>query len=58
MLAQLFAGFCLWFSRPEAKFLSGRMVWANWDVEELKGKEEGIASKDLLSHVWNGFPFV
>ncbi|KAK8068368.1 oxidoreductase YciK [Apiospora saccharicola] len=54
---QLFAGFCLWVTRPEAKFLSGKMVWANWDVEELKGKEEEITSKNLLNYVWNGFPF-
>ncbi|KAK8102374.1 oxidoreductase YciK [Apiospora sp. TS-2023a] len=54
---QLFAGLCLWVTRPEARFLSGKMVWANWDVEELKGKEEEITSKNLLNYVWNGFPF-
>ncbi|KAK7946245.1 uncharacterized protein PG986_010566 [Apiospora aurea] len=54
---KLFAGFCLWVSRPEAKFLSGRMVWANWDVDELKGKEEEITSKDILKYAWDGFPF-
>ncbi|KAK8074143.1 short chain dehydrogenase [Apiospora phragmitis] len=54
---KLFAGFCLWVTRPEAKFLSGRMVWANWDVDELKGKEEEITSKNLLTYVWGGFPF-
>ncbi|KAK8037365.1 hypothetical protein PG991_000711 [Apiospora marii] len=51
---QLFAGFWLGVSRPEVKSLSGKMVWANWDFEEIKGVEEEIASKN---YVWNGFPF-
>ena len=25
----------VWLSSPEAVFLRGKFVWANWDVEEL-----------------------
>jgi hypothetical protein len=28
--------FAVWAASPEATFLHGRFVWANWDVEELK----------------------
>lgn len=28
--------FAVWAASPEAAFLHGRFVWANWDVEELK----------------------
>ncbi|KAG6012947.1 hypothetical protein E4U41_005188, partial [Claviceps citrina] len=29
------AHFALWLAGPESGFLSGRFVWANWDVDEL-----------------------
>ncbi|KAF4959079.1 hypothetical protein FGADI_1957 [Fusarium gaditjirri] len=28
--------FSVWAATPEARFLHGRFVWANWDVDELK----------------------
>ncbi|UZP43258.1 hypothetical protein NXS19_011074 [Fusarium pseudograminearum] len=28
--------FAVWAASPEARFLHGRFVWANWDVEELR----------------------
>jgi hypothetical protein len=28
--------FAVWAASPEATFLHGRFVWANWDVLELK----------------------
>ncbi|CVK86298.1 related to peroxisomal short-chain alcohol dehydrogenase [Fusarium mangiferae] len=28
--------FSVWAATPEANFLHGRFVWANWDVDELK----------------------
>lgn len=31
----------MWASTPEAEFLHGRYVWANWDVEEMKNGEIG-----------------
>ncbi|KAK8097745.1 NADP(+)-dependent dehydrogenase [Apiospora kogelbergensis] len=54
---KLFAGFSLWLTSPEAKFLSGRFVWANWDVEELKQKKDEIMSSTKLTFNLEGFPF-
>jgi hypothetical protein len=28
--------FSVWAATPEASFLHGHFVWANWDVNELK----------------------
>ena len=39
----------------EADFLSGRMVWANWHVEDIMQKKEEIVEKDLLKMVLSGF---
>jgi hypothetical protein len=27
--------FAVWLASPEAKFLAGKFVWAQWDVDEL-----------------------
>ncbi|KAK8018990.1 hypothetical protein PG991_008180 [Apiospora marii] len=54
---KLFAGFSLWVTLPEAKFLNGRFVWANWDIEELKQKKEEITSSTNLTFNMAGFPF-
>ncbi|ESA43461.1 uncharacterized protein NCU08784 [Neurospora crassa OR74A] len=32
------ADFAVWATTKEARFIHGRFVWANWDVEELKAK--------------------
>ncbi|KAJ4129465.1 hypothetical protein NW765_016338 [Fusarium oxysporum] len=32
------AHFIVWAASPQAEFLHGRLVWANWDVKELKGE--------------------
>ena len=37
------AYFALWLAGPESGFLSGRFLWANWDVEELIELEERLA---------------
>ncbi|PYH87416.1 putative NADP(+)-dependent dehydrogenase [Aspergillus ellipticus CBS 707.79] len=51
------ADFMVWLASPEAGFLSGRQVWANWDVEELKDKKEEIlGGVDLTAGVY-GWPF-
>lgn len=36
--------FAVWATSPEAAFLHGRFVWANWDVEELKN---GVVAKQI-----------
>lgn len=38
------ADFMVWLASPEASFLNGKLVWANWDVEELKAKATEISS--------------
>ncbi|KAL6819935.1 hypothetical protein V8C40DRAFT_281247 [Trichoderma camerunense] len=40
--------FFAWLASDEAEFLSGRFVWADWDVDELKAKKEQIINDDLL----------
>ncbi|KAH7324917.1 hypothetical protein B0I35DRAFT_348081 [Stachybotrys elegans] len=40
--------FVVWSVTEEAKFLTGRFAWVNWDVEELVAKKEEIVAKDLL----------
>lgn len=40
--------FFAWLASDEAEFLSGRFVWAEWDVDELKAKKEQIIKDDLL----------
>ena len=57
VLAQLPAAFMVWLSTSEAQFLNGRTVWANWDVDELKGQQEEIQAKNLLVTAHAGWPF-
>ncbi|GLI76362.1 hypothetical protein PoHVEF18_004634 [Penicillium ochrochloron] len=54
---ELPADFSLWLTSPEAAFLNGRSVWANWDVEELMAKAEEIQSGLLLTSGVYGWPF-
>jgi hypothetical protein len=35
-VAELPGNFAVWAASPEAEFLHGRFVWANWDVDELR----------------------
>jgi hypothetical protein len=44
----LAAHFQVWLAGPDADFLKGKMVWANWDVEELKAKKDEILKGHLL----------
>ncbi|EKG20436.1 Short-chain dehydrogenase/reductase SDR [Macrophomina phaseolina MS6] len=34
---------------PEAEFLKGKFVWVNWDVDELKARQQEIASGNELT---------
>ncbi|KAJ3526328.1 hypothetical protein NM208_g11110 [Fusarium decemcellulare] len=36
--------FAVWAASDEAKFLSGRFVWATWDVDELKATKDDVAA--------------
>jgi hypothetical protein len=46
----------LWLSSPEAKFLNGRMVWSNWDVDELVTKKDMITAGTMLTIGYEGWP--
>ncbi|KAL2276501.1 hypothetical protein FJTKL_00815 [Diaporthe vaccinii] len=43
-LAELPGDFVVWAVSPEARFLNGRFVWVNWDVDELKNDRDEILS--------------
>ncbi|TKA79238.1 hypothetical protein B0A55_06273 [Friedmanniomyces simplex] len=45
---QLPGQFAVWLASPEAEFLKGRFVWANWDVDELLDGKERILKENLL----------
>lgn len=32
----------MWLCHPEAAFLSGKVLWASWDAQELLEKKEWI----------------
>ncbi len=38
-IVSLPADFVVWAASPEAEFLKGRMVWAHWDIDELKAQK-------------------
>lgn len=48
-LEKLPAHFYVWLASTETRFLKGKYVWANWDVEELKARAEKIESSNLLT---------
>jgi hypothetical protein len=43
-------------SGPEADFLRGKFIWANWDVEELKAKKEELINSPQLTFGLLGWP--
>ncbi|OCL09129.1 putative short-chain dehydrogenase [Glonium stellatum] len=49
--------FLVWLASPEAKFLKGKFVWVNWDVEEMKAKAKEIEEGNLLTLSLEGWPF-
>lgn len=58
MVVKLPAHFLLWMTSPEARFLRGRFVWANWDVKQLKAREKEIEeSPQMLTSNVLGWPY-
>ena len=43
-LEKLPGDFAVWLVSPEAEFLNGRFVWAQWDVDELISLKERIVA--------------
>ncbi|KAJ5368386.1 uncharacterized protein N7496_008146 [Penicillium cataractarum] len=51
------ASFYVWLASPEARFLKGKFLWANWDVDELKAKAKEIEAGSQLAIGLVGWPF-
>ncbi|KFX97312.1 hypothetical protein V495_01882 [Pseudogymnoascus sp. VKM F-4514 (FW-929)] len=51
------ASFSLWLASPEARFLKGKFLWANWDVDELMARAKEIESSTQLNIGLVGWPF-
>lgn len=56
-LVSLPASFYLWLASPEANFLKGKFLWANWDVDELKARAAELESSPELTVGLVGWPF-
>jgi hypothetical protein len=56
-LVSLPASFNVWLASPEARFLKGKFLWANWDVDELKAQAKEIEAGTQLSIGLVGWPF-
>jgi hypothetical protein len=41
--------FAVWLASPEARFLRGKFVYANWDVEELLSRSKEIEGSPMLT---------
>ncbi|KAL6890896.1 NAD(P)-binding protein [Trichoderma evansii] len=54
---ELSGDFGVWAVSDEATFLKGRMVWVNWDIDELKEKKDQIINDNLLTVSLGGWPF-
>ncbi|KAL5371496.1 hypothetical protein DPSP01_014228 [Paraphaeosphaeria sporulosa] len=46
--AELIGGTAVWLFHEKTKFLSGRWIATNWDVEDLFARREEIVKDDLL----------
>lgn len=48
---ELTGGLCTWVAadRARSEFLSGRVICANWDVEELVARKADIVAKNELT---------
>jgi NAD(P)-dependent dehydrogenase (short-subunit alcohol dehydrogenase family) len=54
---ELPAHFIVWLSSTKNKSFSGKMVWANWDVDELSARSEEIMSSPTMTVGVQGWPF-
>jgi hypothetical protein len=51
------ASFHVWLASPEARFLKGKFLYSNWDVDELKARSNEFEGTKLLSVDVVGWPF-
>ncbi|KAF2869587.1 hypothetical protein BDV95DRAFT_498108 [Massariosphaeria phaeospora] len=50
------AHFYVWLASPEALFLKGKFLWANWDVDDLKAQAKEIEETHKYSVELIGYP--
>ena len=51
------AGFAVWLTTPAAtSWTGGKLLWANWDVDELVAMKDGISKGNELVMVLGGWP--
>ncbi|KAG4423541.1 hypothetical protein IFR04_003364 [Cadophora malorum] len=48
--------FHVWLASPEAGFLKGKFIWANWDVDEMKTLSKVVQDSMLLRVTLEGVP--
>lgn len=53
-IAALPGDFCVWLASPEAKFLKGKYLWANWDVDQMMERAKDIQESLLLNITLDG----
>lgn len=51
------AHFNVWLASPESRFLNGKFLWTNWDVDELKAQAKEIEETDKYTIKMVGYPF-
>ncbi|KAI0172771.1 hypothetical protein GGR52DRAFT_546011 [Hypoxylon sp. FL1284] len=51
------ASFNLWLASPEARFLKGKFLWCNWDIDELKAQAKELENSTKLNIDMVGWPF-
>ncbi|KAG4441698.1 hypothetical protein IFR05_002832 [Cadophora sp. M221] len=51
------ASFNVWLASPEARFLKGKFLWSNWDVDELKARSKEIEAGQQFNIGLVGWPF-
>lgn len=54
IIAELPGSYVIWLCTPDADFLKGRFMYANWDIEELKAQKEQILKENLLTLTLRG----
>ncbi|KAH9211152.1 hypothetical protein DL95DRAFT_306642, partial [Leptodontidium sp. 2 PMI_412] len=53
-ITDLVGDFVVWAASKEAKFLKGKLVWVNWDVDELRARANDIVSTTVLTLGFEG----
>ena len=51
---ELVGNTAVWLCQEKAKFLSGRFIAANWDMDDLVSRKEEIVKDDLLKLTLKG----